>query len=230
MAPVAKSAYERVVELRQKHQPAVLANLVNNATLWGRPCHAFNVHIEPSAAARRGLADIQDALLAVEPTLRRCPGPTLHISVAWLLAVHVEYAESKASIWDRHGERWTEDLTSIARRHKPFDLRYRWPAVTDTAVVAIAAPIEPVRRLREDIDAHLDLPQQTNNAVDLVHTTLFRFRSTLSNPAGLIHAADDMNFEVPTTVRRLIISEELSFPSLATATQAKIPLHPSRPR
>ena len=223
---MARSVDERVVKLRQRYRSAVLANLITDAARWGQPCHAFNVHIEPSGSARQALVAVQDALLAIEPTLLRCPGPTLHISVAWLLAVHVEYPESKAVMWARHGQQWTRQLASIAGRHQSFDLRYRWLAVTDTAVIALAAPTEPVRRLRDDIEAQLSLPEQTHNVADLVHTTLFRFRSTLSNPVGLIQAAEAMDLDVATTATQLTVSEERTFPSLVTATRAKITLDP----
>lgn len=212
---------ERVLALRRRHRDAVLANRINVAERWGQPCHAFNVHLEPSTTARDGLGRVQDALSA-EPSLLRCPSSALHVSVAWLLAVHVDYVESKAAIWTRHGEEWTAQLASIARRHQPFELRYRWLVVTDTAVIAVATPVDPVRRLRDDIAARLSLPDQTVNTAEIVHTTLFRFRDALSDPSALIEAAEAIDLDLPTPVQHLTVSEELVFPSLVTSTKAQL--------
>jgi hypothetical protein len=213
-----------VAQLRGRHRERVIGNLVKPAERWQQRCHAYNVHIEPCAAAREDLGLVQDALLSVEPGLVRCPPATLHISVAWLLAVHVTYDDSKHSLWDQHGQTWTSQLAVIAAEHSPFQLRYRWLVVTDTAVIALADPVQPVRRLRDDIAARLRLPAQIFNSAAIVHSTLFRFRSSLVSPNTLLESAEAIELDSPTTVGELTISEELVFPSLLTSTKARLPL------
>lgn len=220
MVPVPR----QVARLRQHHRDQLAENRVTAASRWQQSCHAYNVHIEPSPSARDGLAQVQDALVPVEANLLRCPARALHISVAWLLAVHVEYDEPKESIWKRHGRGWVEELATIAGEHAPFELRYRWLVVTDTAIIAVAEPTGPVRRLRDDIVARLVLPEQTKNRAELVHTTLFRFRAALSDAHGLMKAADSVEFDVATTAEDLTVSEELVFPSLVTSTKARLSL------
>lgn len=219
---------EQVIALRQDYRALVGSNQVTVAHRWGQPCHAFNVHIELCRRARDGLAAVQDTLAAIEPNLLRCPWSSLHVSVAWLLAVHVDYAESKAAIWARDGAQWVNELAAIAREHDPFKLRYRWLVATDTAVIAIADPVEPVGRLREQIGARLELPEQTRNTAQIVHTTLFRYRSPLADPASLIQAAETVDLDASITVHDLTVSEELVVPSLATAEQARLPLGQNR--
>lgn len=219
---------QQVIALRQRYRAVVASNLVTVAHRWGQPCHAFNVHVELSQGARDGLVAIQDALAATEPNLLRCPKTSLHVSVAWLLAVHVDYAESKAAIWGRRGARWVGELAAIAREHDPFELRYRWLVATDTAVIAIAEPVEPVGHLRQQIGARLALPEQTRNTAHIVHTTMFRYRSPLVDPAGLLEATETVELDTPMTVDDLTVSEELVFPSLVTAERARLPLGQDR--
>lgn len=211
-----------VITLRERYREAVASNRVHLAEKWGQPCHAFNVHVEPSAAARAGLAEVQDALEPIEPNLLRCPPSALHVSVVWLLTVHVDYDEPKATIWTRHGREWIAELSKIASEHQPFDLRYRWLVATDSAVIAVAEPEEPVRGIRTDIAARLTLPEQTKNNAQLVHTTLFRYRRPLSQPDRFLAAVDCLDLAVPTRAEQLIVSEELVFPSLLTSTRAQI--------
>jgi hypothetical protein len=81
--------------------------------------------------------------------------------------VQVDYPEPKAAIWATHGARWTTELATIAQQHQTFELRYRKFAVTDSAVIALAAPIEPVRHLRAAIGRGLTLPPLVTRACRL---------------------------------------------------------------
>jgi hypothetical protein len=210
--------------VRHRDWGKVMGNRVTPARLWNKACHAYNVHLEPTREARDGLSRAQAALAAVDPGLLVCPPDTLHISVAWLLAVHVDYEEPKSVLWQRHGEEWTRELARIVAGLAPFTLRYRWLVATESAVIAVAEPAEPVQRLRDAIRGALVLPGQTNNTARLVHSTLFRYRSALADPARLLAAVDATGIDLPTAVDQLTVSEELVYPSLVTSEMARLPL------
>ena len=78
----------RAMELREAHREKVARNEVRASPLWARPCRAYNVQIELDPRTRASLERTQRALKRAEPTLLACPRQTLHVSVAWLLAVH----------------------------------------------------------------------------------------------------------------------------------------------
>ena len=176
----------------------------------------------------------QACLVAPEPTLLLCAADTLHLSVAWLLAVHLEYGESKQAIWARHGVKWCAQLAHIAAEHVPFRLRFQWLVVTDTSVIAIATPYEPVQQLRRAIRASLVLPPQTTNNADIVHITVARYRSPLADPARLLAQAHATQLDAPNDANALVVCEELVFPSLVTSERARLKLSgvtaASRPR
>ena len=96
------------------------------------------------------------------------------------------YRAPKDSIWERHGEEWTAELRRIAAEGKGFRITYEHVVATDSAVIALARPTEPVNRIREMIRERLRLPSETRNEADLVHTTLFRYRGPLSDPAKFL--------------------------------------------
>jgi hypothetical protein len=215
---------DRIAALRRRFAEDVLGNRVRPSWNWNKDCGAYNVHIEPDASARDQLTAAQACLVAAEPTLLLCPADTLHLSVAWLLAVHIDYGESKQAIWARHGVQWCAQLARIAAEHGRSGLRFQWLVVTDTSVIAIATPSEPVQQLRQAIRASLVLPPQTTNNADIVHITVARYRSPLGDPAGLLAQAHATQLDAPSAANALVVCEELVFPSLVTSGRARLKL------
>jgi hypothetical protein len=180
------SGEQRAIELREAHRERVARNEVRVSPLWAQPCRAYNVQIELDPRTRSSLENIQQSLCQAEPNLLVCPEQTLHVSLAWLVAVHASYPVAKDSLWKRHAEEWMAELRRIAAQSTGFRITYEHVVATDSAVIALAQPSEPVNRIREMIRQRLRLPSETRNEADLVHTTLFRYRGALSDPEKLL--------------------------------------------
>ncbi len=220
------SAEQRATELREAHREKVARNQVRASPLWARPCRAYNVQIEPDPRTRSSLEKVQQSLKRAEPDLLVCPQKTLHVSVAWLLAVHAGYTVPKDSLWKHHGEKWTMELTRIAAESAGFRITYEHVVATDSAVIALARPSEPVNRIRGMIRERLCLPPETRNEADLVHTTLFRYRGALSDPATFLATLEDISVDATAEVGELVVSRELVYPSLETEVLGRLPLAP----
>ncbi len=220
------SAGQRATELRETHQKRVARNEVRASPLWARPCLAYNVQIELDPRAKASLGKVQQSLYQAEPNLLACPPETFHVSVAWLLAVHASYPVPKDSLWERHGEEWTVELNRIAAQSTRFRIAYEHVLATDTAVIALAEPTEPVNRIRRMIRGRLRLPSETRNEADLVHTTLFRYRAPLSDPEDFLAKLEDTSAGVAAAaeVDELVVSKELVYPSLEAKVIARLPL------
>ncbi len=218
------SAGQRATELREAHREKVARNEVRASPLWARPCRAYNVQIELDPRAKASLEKVQQNLHQAEPNLLVCPQKTLHVSVAWLLAVHASYPAPKDSLWERHGEEWTTELNRIAAQSTGFRIAYEHVVATDSAVVALAEPTGPVNRVRTMIRERLRLPSETRNEADLVHTTLFRYRGPLSDPEKFLATLEDTNAEAAAEVDELVVSKELVYPSLEAEVLARLPL------
>src|SRR5215212_5810828 len=202
------------MELREAHREKVARNEVRASPLWARPCRAYNVQIELDPRTRSALEQTQQSLKQAEPNLLVCPQQTLHVSLAWLVAVHASYPVPKDSLWERHGEEWTTELARIAAQSTGFRITYEHDVATDSAVIALAQPSEPVNRIREMIRERLRLPSETRNEADLVHTTLCRYRARLSDPDKLLAMLEETSVDATAEVEELVISKELVYPSL----------------
>ena len=214
------------MELREAHRAKVARNGVRPSPLWARPCRAYNVQIELDTRARSSLERTQRRLKRAEPNLLVCPRDTLHVSVAWLLAVHAGYPVPKDTLWERHGREWITELRRIAAGSAGFRVSYERVVATDSAVIALARPTGPVNRIRGMVRERLRLPPETRNGADLVHTTLFRYRGPLSDPETFLAAIEGTTVDATAEVDELVVSKELVYPSLETAVLARLPLAP----
>ncbi len=214
----------RAMELRETHREKVARNEVRVSPLWARPSRGYNVQIELDPRTRSSLEKIQRSLYQAEPDLLVCPPTTLHVSLAWLLAVHAKYPVAKDSLWRRHGEEWMAELRRIAAQSAGFRITYEHVVATDSAVVALARPSEPVNRIRGMIRERLRLPLETRNEADLVHTTLFRYRGALSDPEKLLAMLEDASADATAEVEELVVSKERVYPSLEAEVLGRLPL------
>jgi hypothetical protein len=98
------------MELREAHREKVARNEVRVSPLWAQPSRGYNVQIELDPPTRSALEKIQQSLYQAEPNLLVCLPKTLHVSLAWLLAVHASYPVAKDSLWERHAEEWMAQL------------------------------------------------------------------------------------------------------------------------
>ena len=138
--------------------------------------------------------------------------------------MHASYPVTKDSLWERHGEQWTTELNRIAAHSKVFRITYEHVVATDSAVIALTQPSEPVNRIREMIRQRLRLPAETRNEADLVHTTLFRYRGALSDPEKLLAMLEDTSADATAEVEELVVSKELVYPSLEAEVLGRLPL------
>jgi hypothetical protein len=213
------------MKLREAHRERLARNEVRASPLWAQPCLAYNVQIELDPSTKASLGETQQSLKQAEPNLLVCPQKTLHVSVAWLVAVHASYTVPKDFLWERHGEQWTAELTRIAAQSTGFRITYEHVVATDSAVIALARPAEPVNRIRRMIRERLRLPSETRNEADLVHTTLFRYRGALSDPEKVLAMLEeDVSAEATAEVDELVVSRKLVYPSLKAEVLARLSL------
>ena len=74
------------------------------------------------------------------------------------------------------------------------------------------------------IRERLSLPSETRNEANLVHTTLFRYGGSLSDPEKFLAMLEDTSADSTTEVDELVVSKELVYPSLETEVLAYLPL------
>jgi hypothetical protein len=214
-----------MTDIQALHASAVLAGDLKLCTTWGAPGVGYLLLFRPDASASTALAEVQDQVLALEPALLRQPAPQLHTSVAWLLPVGREFSQPKDAIWASRGEDWLKIIAAITERLPPMRLRYRRLVVTDAAIIAVAEEPTPVGGLRRELTAALGLPWPISyNSVEVVHTTLFRYREPLADPAGLLRLAEALPVAIDTAVSELLMVRESMYFTFSYEVLRRLPL------
>jgi 2'-5' RNA ligase len=209
------------------HRRQILGNQLSIAHDWGHPCLSYLLCIRPGAAARAGIAAVQDAVAGPEHSLLRVPPAALHISVAWLLGVHEEFTRPKEELWARYGPGWLASLATALSPQRFFSLRLRQLAATDAAVIAVAAVPNPVTALRAQLAGTLARPGgRPLSRGALVHTTLFRYGGPLADPAAFLRRVDQAELDIDVAVHEIALVREVLFPSLGYETIRRFTLTP----
>ena len=214
-----------MTDIQARHASAVLAGDLKLCTNWGAPGVGYLLLFRPDAAASAALAEVQEQVLALEPALLRQPEAQLHTSVAWLLPVGREFSEPKDDLWAEHGESWLKITGAITDGMPPMRLRYRRLVVTDAAIIAVAEEPTPVGGFRRELTAALGLPWPISySSVEVVHTTLFRYRQPLSDPAGLLRRVEEMPVAIETEVSELLMVRESMYFTFSYEVLQRLPL------
>ncbi|MBU6389402.1 hypothetical protein KGQ71_02700 [Patescibacteria group bacterium] len=216
---------EECAVIRERAHTAVSENRITIDPMWNREALGYNIHVLFDRPVAEAFAAVQQTLLALEPeALNVCPPETLHISVAWVLATLKTYPRDKDVLWQDIKDRSISELRSICSVIPPFKLVFRYLIATDSAVIAVAVDDGSVASIREQIATGLPIPPETKNNARIIHTTLFRYRSTLRDPHRFLSAVDSLKIEILMTVQQLFVRKETVYPSLQSEVEATVPL------
>jgi hypothetical protein len=150
------------------------------------------------------------------PGLLVCPPTSLHVTAASLLSVRREYERPKEDIWDEHKQEWATALKAAIGRLSPFEIRFRELRVTETAVIALADPVDEVATLRAMVanlqsEAGFVATQPT-----ILHCTLLRYGADHIDLDRLAAAAEATGISTTMAVTSLLLSKELVYPNLVS--------------
>lgn len=211
--------------VRRQHAPAVLANRLTGQERWGRACLGYNIGARPGPEPAAALAAVQDQLLRLEPSLHRVPGRALHVNVAWLLPVHLEFGRPKDELWQQQGSGWMAAARRVVTGTGAFPLCYDRLVATDAAIIAVAREPNQVTALRRELAGALRLGRPLS-AGGLVHSTLLRYGGPLRDPARLLRWLAAAGLAVQQPVDELLVVRERVFPSLDYEVCHRLPLTP----
>ena len=215
--------------MQDEHRARLLANELHIERRWGQPCRAFNLCARIRPATVSALSGLQERILGagsspLSSSLLRVPERAMHISVAWLVPVHLGIpAEQKDELWREHGRRWQSVIAAEVRSAGRLSLRYQDAVATDSAIVALAWPADEVNTLRRNLRRRLDIAAEIS-AGNMVHSTLFRYMKPFGDPGGLLKLMANLEISIEAQIAELMLVRETVFPALEQDVVARFPL------
>lgn len=191
---------------------------------WSRPCLAYNLQAELDDACRDDLFQVQEQLQLSGSWTLRCPPASFHVSVATMLSVREDYGTSKDVIWAHLGRQWCDSLAELVAGLQPFRVRFTGLRVSTAAVIALAEPVPEVDEVRERARQLLSWAGLKPGQPSIVHCTLARYGASGQELRALASAARGVELSAKTTVRSLVVSKELVYPSLVSESLARLQL------
>ncbi len=119
---------------------------------------------------------------------------------------------------------WVTSTTYAAACVRPFFIEFHSLVATDTAVIALGTDDGSIATLRKKIMNSLPAPPTQKDTLDLIHTTLFRYRGPLEEPRLFAEAVGNVSFKVAAKVDRIAIVKEIVYPSIESEVQLDVPL------
>ena len=141
-----------------------------------------------------------------------------------MLSVREDYGTSKDAIWANCGKRWCDSLAELAAGLPPFQVRFTRLHVSTAAVIALAEPVPEVDEVRERARQLLSRAALKPGQPSIVHCTLARYGASGQHLTDLARAARGVELSAETTVKYLVVSKELVYPSLVDETLARLSL------
>jgi len=206
------------IELREKFEQDILENRVVPDALWNKKCEGYNIQVLlKDLQGIDQFAECQNNIWVGESeNLYQCPISSLHISIAWIVAVQQNYSRDRNQIWMECKTVVLDQLKDLAINFRRFRVRYTGLVATDTAVIAVGEDDGTIAKIREEIARNVDIPPETTNGSNIIHTTLFRYRNNLSNPSEFLRKVNKFPLDVSFDIDHLAVEQELVYPSIVS--------------
>lgn len=203
----------RMHPLQCRFESIVRAGNVSPDSLWGQRVDAVNVQIPFGVSD--ALLDIRRSVsAAAEDCLLEIPAASLHISVLWIVAARVDYGAERLAIWNEIAEPAIKAFTAVIEATEPFEVRFEDLVATDTTVMLIGQDKGELAALRSELKKRLPLPPLTNNRQEIIHCTLFRYKSELRDQDRFWRVVRVQEPNIAITAHRIEIRHEIIYPSL----------------
>jgi len=182
---------------------------------WKKHCFAVNIQFLLPTPIQKEFSQIQQFLLqGNKEALRKCPTETLHISVAFLIGVKQTYSHDRQELWENIESRCLHSIEHICKKQKAFTITFNRLVATDSAIIIVGTDCGEMQKVRHSLVSNVPIPKETSNGFDIIHSTLFRYRGPLDQPAKLLNYVNCWSAEIPVNIDGISVIKEFVYPSL----------------
>ena len=212
--------------IEDQNKEKFLRNEIEIDSTWEKPIWGVTLQIDLGEKVRDLLCKYQEKLEKLEPNnLLLLPRQYQHISFNQVVFWGGQYELGTEGTWNKVAEEFLKAFKEQNRKHSSFKVSFSKLVATTGGIIWCGYDEnDEMENLREEFLKILPFPKETTKLNHIVHTTVARYKNKLVDPDKVLDFVDKNTESVDITVDKIILRNELVFPSIKTESLAEIEL------
>lgn len=212
--------------IEDQNKEKFLRNDIEIDSTWEKPIWGVTLQIDLEEKVRNSLCKYQEELEKLEPdNLLLLPRQYQHISFNQVVFWAGQYELGTEGTWNKVAEEFLKAFKEQNRKHNSFRVNFSKLVGTTGGIIWCGYDEnDEMEHLREEFLKMLPFPKETTKLNHIVHTTVARYKNKLADPGKVLDFVDNNNGSAEMTVKKIILRNELVFPSIKTVSLAEIEL------
>lgn len=213
-------------DIEDQNKEKFLRNDIEIDSTWGKPIYGITLQIDLGEKVRDLLCKYQEELEKLEPdNLLLLPRQYQHISFNQVVFWGGQYELGTERTWNKVAEEFIKAFKEQNRKHNSFRVNFSKLVATTGGIIWCGYDEnDEMEHLREEFLELLPFPKETTKLNHIVHTTVARYKNKLVDPNRVLDFVNKNNDSVDMAVSKIILRNELMFPSIKTESLEKIEL------
>lgn len=203
-----------------------LNNEVSPDTNWGTDVFGVTMQIDLDDVVKDALAKhVKNFKNIDEQSLLFPDRSAQHVSFNQVIQWNLNTKEKNHAVWDQIRSNFVEKFLSINHKIPSFDIRFEKIIATPNGIIWCAVDDnEEMEHARDLLLANLPKPVVIPKPIHIIHTTIARYKKTLNDPSAILAYIKKETASSGMKVRKILLREELVYPTLQTHEVASIEL------
>lgn len=212
--------------IEEQNKGKFLRNEIEIDSTWGKPVWGITLQIDLGEKVKDLLCKYQEKLEKLEPSnLLLLPRQYQHVSFNQVVFWGGQYELGTEGTWNKVGEKFLKAFKEQHKKHNSFNVTFSKLLATTGGIIWCGYDEnDEMENLREEFLKILPFPKETTKLNHIVHTTVARYKNKLIDPSKVLDFVDKNIESVDMTVDKIILRNELVFPSIKTESLAEIEL------
>lgn len=213
---------QRLISVYQNIENQNKENFLNNKVeidqTWGKETWGITLQIDLGEEARNQLVEYQKQLSVLEPeNLLLLPRSYQHISFNQVIFWGGLYKNGKQETWKSIYQDFLLKFQKLDNVFNSFEVTFSKLVATIGGIIWCGFDeSDQMENLRNEFLNFLPFPQETTKLNHIIHTTVARYKNKLNNPSRILDFTLNHKETVSMKVNKIILRNELIFPSIKT--------------
>jgi hypothetical protein len=212
--------------IEDQNKEKFLRNEIEIDSTWRKPIWGVILQIDLGEKIRDSLCKYQKELEKLElNNLLLLPRQYQHISFNQVVFWGGQYELGTEGTWNNVAEEFIKAFREQNRKHNSFKVEFSKLVATTGGIIWCGYDEnDEMEHLRREFLKILPFPKETTKLNHIIHTTVARYKNKLIDPLKVLDFVNKNSESADMTVNKIVLRNELVFPSIKTKSLAEIEL------